>query len=84
MKRKSKTDLNDELRPHYDLRHLLPGGVQGKYAERYRAGTNLVLLEPDIAKAFSSDEEVNEALRLVLQMTRIRLDKKRRLQKQKA
>lgn len=83
MKRKSKGDLNDDLRPHYALRQLLPGGVQGKYADRYRTGTNLVLLEPDIAKAFSSDEEVNEALRLVLQVTQIRLDKKQRLQKQK-
>ena len=46
--------INDELRPEYDLRELLKGGVRGKYVERYRSGTNLVLLEPDIAKAFPS------------------------------
>ena len=42
-----------------------------KYVERYRAGTNLVLLEPDVAKAFPSDQAVNEALRLVLKLTQI-------------
>jgi len=35
----------DELRPEYDLKELLKEGVRGKYVERYRAGTNLVLLE---------------------------------------
>jgi hypothetical protein len=63
--------MNDELRPEYDLRELLKGGVRGKYVERYRSGTNLVLLEPDIAKAFPSDQAVNEALRLVLKLTQI-------------
>jgi hypothetical protein len=63
--------MNDELRPEYDLRELLKNGVRGKYVERYRAGTNLVLLEPDVAKAFPSDQAVNEALRLVLKLTQI-------------
>ena len=44
------------------------GGVRGKYVERYRAGTNLVLLDPDIAQAFPTDASVNEALRLLLQI----------------
>jgi hypothetical protein len=35
-------EMNDELRPEYDSRQLLKGGVRGKYAARYRAGTNLV------------------------------------------
>lgn len=43
-------------------------GVRGKYVERYRAGTNLVLLDPDIAQAFPTDASVNEALRLLLQI----------------
>ena len=68
-----KTD--DELRPEYDLRTLLKGSVRGKYANRYRAGTNLVLLEPDIAKVFGSAEAVNEALRLVLQLTKLAVSK---------
>jgi hypothetical protein len=71
MKKKSATDMNDELRTQYDLRKLLKHGVRGKYAERYRAGTNLVLLEPDVAKVFPSEKAVNEALRLVIQLTKI-------------
>jgi hypothetical protein len=71
MKKVLQDKMNDELRPEYDLRELLKGGVRGKYVERYRAGTNLVLLEPDIAKAFPSDQAVNEALRLVLKLTQI-------------
>jgi uncharacterized DUF497 family protein len=44
--------MNDELRPEYDLPKLFKRGVRGKYAKRYRAGTSLVLLEPDVAKCF--------------------------------
>jgi hypothetical protein len=44
MKKKRKSEMDDELRPEYDLHELLKGGVRGKYAERYRAGTNLVPL----------------------------------------
>lgn len=51
--------MNDELRPEYDLTQLLKGGVRGKYARRYHAGTNLVLLDPDIRKAFRSERSVN-------------------------
>lgn len=73
MKKQTQSDpeLDDELRPEYDLKELLKGGVRGKYAERYRAGTNLVLLEPDVAKAFPTEKAVNEALRLVLELSRI-------------
>jgi hypothetical protein len=45
--------------------------VQGKYADRYREGTNLVLLAPDVAEAFPTDEAVNEALRLVIRLRKI-------------
>jgi hypothetical protein len=71
MKKKLQSEMDDELRSEYDLRELLKGGVRGKYVERYRAGTNLVLLDPDVAKAFPSAQVVNKALRLVLQLTRI-------------
>jgi hypothetical protein len=71
MSTKSRTERDDELRSEYNLRELLKGGIRGKYAERYRAGTNLVLLDPDVAKAFPSEEAVNEALRLVLQLASI-------------
>jgi len=65
--------LDDELRPEYDLSQLLRGGVRGKYAERYRAGTNLVLLDPDVARAFPDAQAVNEALRLVIQLARVQI-----------
>ncbi|MCW6035087.1 hypothetical protein K4A83_02205 [Spirulina subsalsa FACHB-351] len=65
--RKEVDELDDELRPEYDFSKMT-GGVRGKYVERYRAGTNLVLLEPDVARAFPTDESVNEALRLLLQI----------------
>ncbi len=71
MKKKVVTRENDELRPEYDMHELLKGGVRGKYAERYRAGTNLVLLAPDVAKAFPTEQAVNEALRLVIKLTKI-------------
>ena len=68
---KKQSGVNDELRPEYDLSELLKGGVQGKYADRYRAGTNLVLLAPDVAAEFPDERAVNEALRLVVQLARI-------------
>lgn len=76
MNKKLQSKMDDELRSEYDLRELLKGAVRGKYAERYRAGTNLVLLDPDVAKAFPNEQAVNEALRLVLQLTKIPEGKK--------
>ena len=63
-----KNRINDELRPEYDLGKLLKGGVRGKYAKRYHAGTNLVLLDPDVREAFRSERAVNNALRLVIEL----------------
>ena len=71
MKKKSKREKADDLRPEYDLRKLLKDGVQGKYADRFREGTNLVLLDQDVAEAFPSDKAVNEALRLVIQLKKL-------------
>lgn len=63
-----KVELEEEgdLRPEYDFSKM-KGGVRGKYVERYRAGTNLVLLDPDIAAAYPDAKAVNDALRLLLQ-----------------
>lgn len=69
--KKRKSKLNDELRPEYDLRQLLKGAVRGKYARRYHAGTNLVLLDPDVHKAFGNERAVNDALRLVIELGKI-------------
>ena len=68
---KKKTERNDELQPEYDMNSLLKNGVRGKYTARYRAGTNLVLLEPDVAKAFPNDKAVNEALKLVMKLKQV-------------
>ena len=62
---------SDDLRPDYDLAQLLKGGVRGKYAKRYQAGTNLILLDPDVRKAFRSERAVNEALRLVIELRKV-------------
>lgn len=77
MKKPTKSEKQDELLPEYDLKQLLKHGVRGKYAQRYRAGTNLVLLEPDVAKEFPNDKAVNDALRLVVELTKVRNGKKR-------
>ena len=68
MKKASKREP-DEMRAEYDFSSL-QGGVRGKYTRRFRAGTNLVLLEPEVAKAFPTDAAVNEALRTILRATR--------------
>ena len=69
--KKKTTELKDELRPEYDLKSVLKGGVRGKYAKKYRAGTNLILLEPDVAKAFPNEKAVNDALRLVTKLNKV-------------
>lgn len=75
--KKAKDESTDELRPEYDLRRLLKGAVRGKYAKKYQAGTNLVLLEPEVRKAFRDDEAVNDALRLVIELRRIGVGRNR-------
>ncbi|HJR81926.1 MAG TPA: hypothetical protein VJ821_17770 [Anaerolineales bacterium] len=69
--KKKTTETNDVLRSEYDLKTLLKGGVRGKYAKKYREGTNLVLLEPDVAKAFPNEKAVNDALRLVIKLNEV-------------
>ena len=65
MKRGSAKKSNNELRAEYDLSQL-KGGVRGKYYKKAMAGTNLVLIEPDLAKKFPDADSVNRALRLLL------------------
>jgi hypothetical protein len=65
--KKEVDELEDELRPSYDFPKM-SGGVRGKYVERYRSGTNVVLLDHDVAQAFPTSESVNEALRLLLRV----------------
>jgi hypothetical protein len=65
MKKESARKKDDDLRPEYDLSQL-KCGVRGKYYRRSTSGTNLVLIEPELADAFPDAESVNRALRLLV------------------
>jgi hypothetical protein len=65
MKSENNPTDDDDLRPEYDLSQL-EGEVRGKYFDRYRAGTNLALLAPEVRSAFPTDDAVNQALRSLM------------------
>ncbi len=65
---KKATPERADMREHYDFR----GGVRGKYARRYAEGTNVVVLDPDVAQMFPDRESVNEALRAVGRIVEMR------------
>ena len=67
MKKANPRKREDELQDEYDPA-LIRKGVRGKYAAAYRAGTNLVLLAPDVAPSFPTAESVNDALRLLIKV----------------
>jgi hypothetical protein len=62
-----KTSEKAEMRSHYDFK----GGVRGKFARRYAQGTNVVVLEPDVARAFPTADSVNRSLRAVRELVRL-------------
>jgi uncharacterized DUF497 family protein len=64
---KKATHKDDEMRNHYDF----SGGVRGKYSRRYAEGTNVVVLDPDVARLFPNRDAVNETLRAVAQIVQI-------------
>jgi hypothetical protein len=70
MSQGNKPDEKEEMRDEYDIR----GGVRGKYYERYRQGTNVVLLEEDVAAVFRNSESVNRALRMLIDLARKQVD----------
>lgn len=59
-----KNENNDDLRTEYDL-SVLKGRTKGKYFKKASAGTNLILLDPEIAKMFPTSESVNQALKML-------------------
>lgn len=71
-----KSKARSGLRREYDLSKL-KGGVRGKYAARYKAGTNLVLLSPDVAEHFPDERSVNTALRRLIRPPKPRLRRAR-------
>ena len=66
--KKTHQETVNGMRPEYDFASM-KGGVRGKYAKRYRAGTNLILLDPELSKAFLTEAAVNHALRALLRHT---------------
>jgi hypothetical protein len=64
-----KKDKSDDSRPEY-RREDLGSGLRGKYLEASGSGSNLVLLSPDVAKVFPTEEAVNEALRSLIELAR--------------
>lgn len=62
-------DMTDDLREEYDFSQL-PRGIRGKYVKSAQMGTNVVLLEPDIAQVFRTAEAVNQALRLLIHLAK--------------
>ena len=64
-----KTVKHEEMRKEYKRKDL-GKGIRGKYFNEYKKGTNLVLLSPDVAKAFPDDASVNEALRGLMKIAR--------------
>jgi len=72
MKKKIKKELTDELRPEYDLSKL-KAGIRGKYAKKFKAGTNLVLLSPEVAKYFPNEQAVNSALKSLVDIAKTQL-----------
>ncbi len=72
MKKANNRQLNDDLRPEYDLSKL-KGGVRGKYAKRFRQGTNLVLLSPEVSRYFPDERSVNDALKSLVGIAKAKL-----------
>ncbi len=66
MNHDASSDPNDDIAPEYDF----TAAVQGKHHAASRRGTNVVRLDPDVAKAFPDSEAVNQALRLLLNLAR--------------
>lgn len=69
----AKSRRTDEMRPEYDF----SGGVRGKHHAAYKAGTNVVFLDADVAQAFPDSPAVNRALRLLLDLARKQISSKR-------
>jgi hypothetical protein len=75
IRRKSPKPNSDSLRAEYDFSN----GVRGKHAEQYAAGTNVVVIEPDIAAEFPTAKDVNETLRAVAHL----LQRRRKITRRK-
>lgn len=68
--RKNNRRSRNSRRSEYDFASM-KGGVRGKYAAQCNSGTNLVLLDPELAEVFPTDAAVNQALRAVLSLAKV-------------
>lgn len=66
MKKATRRDPDDDMLEEYDFSK----GVRGKYFQQYYEGTNIVVLDPDVYKAFPDSKSVNSALRALLKIAR--------------
>jgi hypothetical protein len=66
MSQSTSSEPKEEMREEYDF----SGGVRGKYYKQYMEGTNVVLLEPDVAEVFRDSESVNQALRVLINIAK--------------
>lgn len=73
MSPKPKAESDDDMLPEYDF----TGAVRGKHYERYREGTNVVLLDPDVAEVFRDSAAVNDALRLLVSVAEAKVSRQR-------
>lgn len=71
---KSNTRSSDQMRAEYDFSK----GVRGKHAARYAAGSNVVVLAPDVASQFQTADDVNETLRAVAKLMERRTSRRKR------
>ena len=71
---KSKARSSDQMRPEYDFSK----GVRGKHDTRYAAGSNVVVLAPDVASQFQTADDVNETLRAVAKLMESRRSRRKR------
>jgi hypothetical protein len=62
-------NANDDMLPEYDFSH----GVRGRHHRAYKAGTNVVFLDTDVAEAFADSAAVNQALRLLVKLAKERV-----------
>jgi hypothetical protein len=69
MSQQTGPDANDDMLPEYDFSR----GVRGKHHQAYKAGTNVVFLDPDVAEAFADSASVNQALRLLVRLAKERV-----------
>ena len=73
MSQSDSSEPKEEMREEYDF----SGGVRGKYYKKYMEGTNVVLLEPDVAEVFRDSETVNQALRVLINIAKNRVPQPR-------